>query len=340
VQKGSLAAGGDPPNVGTMTIASETHRTRRTRFGLHTALPRRANFGDFAVSVQDAGFDVLTIPDHLAASLSPFAGATAAAAATSRLHTGTLVLNNDLRHPVDVARETATVAAISGGRFELGLGAGHMKSEYDAAGLKFDSGGTRVDRLIESVDVIRPLLAGEPVDVDGSHYCVRAEGGALVAAPDVPVPLLIGGNGTRVLQLAGRVADIAGLAGFSHNRDATKVELTHFDAAGLANRIAVVRDAAGDRFDAIELNALIQFVVHTDDREASAAELAAAFDGVSPEILLDSPFVLLGTHEQMAEALADRQQRFGVSYWTVFDEWPGRESAMPDIAKVIALLRS
>jgi hypothetical protein len=130
-----------------------------------------------------------------------------------------------------------------------------------------------------------------------------------------------------------------GLAGFSHNRDATKVELTHFDAGGLEDRIAVVREAAGDRFDAIELNALIQFVVHTDDRQASAGELAAAFGGISPEFVLDSPFVLLGTHEQMAEALAERQQRFGVSYWTVFDEWVGRDSAMPDIAKVIALLR-
>ncbi len=222
-----------------MTASTESHRTRPLRFGLHTALPRGTDFGNFASSVQEAGFDVLTIPDHLVGSLSPFAGAAAAACATSRLHTGTLVLNNDLRHPVDTARETATVAAISGGRFELGLGAGHMKSEYDAAGLRFDAGATRVDRLIESVDVIRPLLAGEPVDVDGSHYCVRAGAGELVAAPGVPVPLLIGGNGTRVLRLAGRVADIAGLAGFSHNRDATKVELTHFDAAGLDDRIAV-----------------------------------------------------------------------------------------------------
>jgi probable F420-dependent oxidoreductase len=320
-------------------MTTDTHRSRPLRFGLHTALPRGADFGDFAVSVEQAGFDILTIPDHIAASLSPFAGAAAAATATSSLRTGTLVLNNDLRHPVDVARETATLAAISGGRFELGLGAGHMKSEYDAAGLRFDSGGTRVDRLIESVNVIRPLLAGEPVDVDGAHYCVRADAGALVAAPKAHVPLLIGGNGTRVLQLAGRVADIAGFGGFSHNRDATEVRLTHFDAAGLDDRIAVVREAAGDRFEAIELNALIQFVIHTNDREASAAELAAAFDGVSPELLLDSPFVLLGTHEQMAETLRQRQQRFGVSYWTVFDKWAERESTMPDITKVIALLR-
>jgi len=319
--------------------ASEAHRSRAPRFGLHCALPRGADFGDFAVSVEAAGFDVLTIPDHLVASLSPFAGATAAAVATSRLHTGTLVLNNDLRHPVETAREASTVAAISGGRFELGLGAGHMKSEYDAAGIRFDPGGTRVDRLIESANVIRRLLAGDAVDVDGAHYCVRAAAGELVAPPEVSVPLLIGGNGSRVLQLAGRVADIAGLAGISHNRDATKVNLTHFDSAGLRDRIGIVRDAAGDRFESIELNALIQFVVETDDRRASAAELAAAFGGISPEFVLDSPFVLLGTHEQMAEHLTERQRRFGVSYWTVFDQWPGRPSAMPDIAKVIALLR-
>lgn len=321
-----------------MTVASQTHRTRPMRFGLHTALPRGTDFAEFAVTVEESGFDVLTIPDHLFASLSPFATAATACAVTTRLRTGTLVLNNDLRHPVDVARETVTTAALSGGRFELGLGAGHMKSEYDAAGLRFDPGGVRVDRLIESIEVIRPLLAGEPVDVDGAHYCVRAGAGELVAAPDVVVPLLVGGNGTRVLRLAGRVADIAGLAGFSHNHDATEVRLTHFDPAGLQDRISVVREAAGDRFEAIELNALIQFVVHTDTPAQAAAELAAPL-GADPQLVLESPFVLLGTYPQMAEALAERQQRFGVSYWTVFDEWPGRESALPHLAEVLKLLR-
>lgn len=305
---------------------------------MHTALPRGADFAEFAISVERSGFDVLTIPDHLAPTLAPFSGAATACAVTSHLRTGTLVLNNDLRHPVDTARETVSVAALSGGRFELGLGAGHMKSEYDAAGLKFDPGATRVDRLIESVDVIRPLLAGEPVDVDGAHYCVRAEAGALVAPPGVGVPLLIGGNGTRVLQLAGSVADIAGLAGFSHNRDATEVRLTHFDSTGLLDRTAVVRDAAGDRFENIELNALIQFVVHTENPAEAAAELAGQF-GADPELLLKSPFALLGTYEQMAEALVDRQRRFGISYWTVFDAWPGRESALPHIAEVLKLVR-
>jgi probable F420-dependent oxidoreductase len=310
------------------------------RFGLTTALPRGAGFGDFAVSVQTAGFDVMTFADHLVPILSPFAGATAAAMATTSLHTGTLVLNNDFRHPVDVARETATVAAVTGGRFELGMGAGHMRSEYDAAGLTFDRGGTRVSRLEESVAVIRSLLDGEAVDVDGTHYRVHAPAGALVAPPPTRVPILIGGNGTRVLALAGRIADIAGFAGITHNHDATRVRLTHFDPDGLEDRIAVVRESAGPRFDAIELNALIQFVVPTADPGAAASELAATLDGITAERLLESPFALIGTHEQMAQALVDRQRRFGISYWTVFDEIPGRASALPDLAKVIALLRN
>jgi probable F420-dependent oxidoreductase len=257
---------------------------------------------------------------------------------TSRLHVGTLVLNNDFRHPVETARESAGVATVSDGRFELGIGAGHMKSEYDAAGIPFDDGGTRVSRLIESVTIVRALLEGAPVEFDGEHYRVHADPGQIVAAPPQRVPLLVGGNGTRILQLAGRIADITGLAGISHNHDATQVRLSHFDGAGLADRIAIVRAAAGERFDEIELNALIQAVVATDDREKAATELAAALDA-NPAVLLDSPFLLIGTHEQMAEQLAARRQQFGISYWTVFDELPGRSSALPDIAEVIALLR-
>jgi probable F420-dependent oxidoreductase len=304
-----------------------------------TALPRDgADARAFAQRVEALGLDALTFADHLAPAVAPFSGATAAATATSRLHVGTLVLNNDLRHPVDTAREAAAVATVSDGRFELGIGAGHMKSEYDAAGIPFDDGGTRVSRLIESVSVVRMLLDGGAVDFGGEHYRVHAGAGQIVAAPPHRVPILIGGNGTRVLQLAGRMADIAGLAGISHNHDATRVRLSHFDGAGLADRIAVVRDAAGERFDGIELNALIQAVVVTEDRQTAASELATALDA-DPAALLDSPFLLLGTHEQMAEQLVARQREFGISYWTVFDELPGRPSALPDITEVIALLR-
>lgn len=292
----------------------------------------------FAQTVEAAGVDVLTFADHLVPSPAPFSGAAAAAVATSGLRVGTLVLNNDFRHPVDTAREAASVAWLSDGRFELGIGAGHARSEYDAAGIPFDGGGTRVSRLVEAADLIRALLDGDAVHSNGVHYRVHAGPGELVGPPPHRVPMLVGGNGNRVLEMAARVADIVGFAGLSHDRNATRVRLTHFDAPGLADRIGVVRDAAGDRFEQIELNALIQAVVVTDDREAAAGELAATF-GLTAESLLTSPFVLIGTHEQMAESLAKRQRDFGVSYWTVFDELPGRASALPDIASVIALLR-
>lgn len=322
-------------------MATEAHRSRRMRFGLTTALPRpAAEARDFARAVEAAGFDVLAFADHLGPIAAPFTGATAAGVVTERLHVGTLVLNNDFRHPVETARETAGVATATGGRFELGIGAGHMKSEYDAAGLAFDAGAVRVSRLEESARLIRALLDGDAVDFDGQHYTMHADAGALVAPPQQRVPMLIGGNGTRVLQLAGRMADTVGLAGITHNHDATVVRATHFGTEGLYDRIAVVRDATGERFDEVELNALIQAVVVTDDRKAAAEQLATSLGGViPPDQLLSSPFILLGTHEQMAEMLTERQQRFGVSYFTVFDELPGRATAMHDIAKVIALLR-
>ena len=320
-----------------MTTAA--HRSRRPRFGLTTATPRTGTAArDFARDVEAAGFDVLTFADHLGPLAPPFTSAAAAAMATERLHVGTLVLNNDFRHPVETARETSGLALVSDGRFELGIGAGHMKSEYDAAGIPFDDGAVRVSRLEEAAGLIRRLLDGEPIDVKGRHYRVHADAGQLIASPPQRVPMLIGGNGTRVLSLAGRLADIVGLAGITHNRDATQVRLSHFGAAGLEDRISVVREAAGDRFEQVELNALIQAVVVTDQPSGAATELAATL-GVSPADLLDSPFVLFGTHEQMADQLLSRQQRFGVSYWTVFDELPGRPSAMPDIAEVIALVR-
>lgn len=320
-------------------MTTEAHRARRLRFGLTTATPRvGAQTREFARLVETAGFDVLTFADHLAPVVAPWSGAAAAAMVTERLRVGTLVLNNDFRHPVETAREAAGVATVSDGRFELGLGAGHMKSEYDAAGLPFAPGGERVSRLVEAAGLIRALLDGHAVDVDGDHYRMHAAAGELMATAPTRVPMLIGGNGTRVLQLAGRMADIAGFAGITHSPDATSVRLSHFDGAGLADRIEVVRRAAGERFDQIELNALLQAVVATDDRRAAAEQLGATL-GAAGETLLDSPFVLIGTHEQMAEQLAARQREFGVSYWTVFDELPGRPSALPDLAEVIALLR-
>jgi probable F420-dependent oxidoreductase len=306
---------------------------RPFRFGLSSRTSwTPAGWRDLARRVESSGFATLLLADHLADGLPPpFTPLVSAAEATSRLRVGTLVLNNDFHHPVWLAREAATLDLISAGRFELGMGAGHMKSEYDAAGLRFDRAGVRVDRLTESVGILRRLLAGETVVHDGEHFTVRDH--RCFPLPDGPIPMLIGGNGTRVLQLAATTADIVGFTGFSQREGTTEVRLDRFTAAGLADRVEVVRTAAGDRFAELELNLLVQLVAVTDDRRSVAARFLDRVGGaLTVDDLLDSPFLLIGTHDQIAEQLVERRERFGISYIAVF------EPALDAIAPVVERL--
>src|ERR1700687_2001212 len=115
----------------------------------------RAELAETARKVEALGYDTLGFPDHLSDRIAPIPAMVSAAAATTRLRVATNVLNNDLRHPVLVAREAAAVDLLTDGRLQLGLGAGHMKSEYDQVGLGFDPGATRVERLAEAVTIIK-----------------------------------------------------------------------------------------------------------------------------------------------------------------------------------------
>ena len=283
-----------------------------------------------ARQAEELGYSTLLIPDHLADCLSPWTALAAAAAATERLRVGTLVLNNDFRHPVLVAREAATLDLLSGGRLELGLGAGHMRSEYDEAGIRFDAAGVRVDRLGESLAIVKGLLAGDQVNYEGSHYQVR--GHTIWPRPARRPPIIVGGNGDRLLALAAREADIVGLVGFSARRGGTEHDLSAFTAGGIEAKLAVVRESADDRLPEIELNALVQRVVVTDDRQATAEELPMRRVLTTDEIL-DSPFLLIGTHDEMADALIRRRERYGISYWVVF------EPAIEALAPVVRRLR-
>ena len=270
-----------------------------------------------ARTAESAGYSTLLLADHLTDMLPPLIPLASAAEVTSTLRFGTFVLNNDFHHPAWLAREVATLDALTGGRFELGMGAGHMKSEYDEVGSTFDAAGVRVDRLVESVGLVRRLLAGETVSHEGEHY--RLDAHRCFPVPASPVPLLIGGNGTRLLRLAAQVADIVGFAGFHQVHGTSDVALSHFTAAGLEDRLEVVRAAAGGRFDDLELNVLVQVVVVSDDRRAEAEKLEQHFPGLTVDELLDSPFVLIGTHDQIAEQLVERRERFGLSYVVVFE---------------------
>ena len=171
------------------------------RFGVSVRHAQsRTEWMEKARKVEALGYATLTVPDHLTDLVAPMPALISAAEATKTLRIGTNVLNNDLRHPALVAREAATVDLLTDGRFELGLGAGSIKSEYDAAGFPFDQGGIRVERLAESVTIIKSLLNGEQVTFAGRHYRVTGHTIAPLPAQKPHPPILIGGNGRRLLE--------------------------------------------------------------------------------------------------------------------------------------------
>jgi len=282
--------------------------------------------------VEGLGYATLSLPDHLTERPAPFPALTAAATATTRLRVGTLVLNNDFRHPVLLAREAATLDWASAGRFELGLGAGYVKSEYDEAGLAYERGAVRVERLAESITIVKRLFEGEPVTVHGRHY--RVTGHTLFPRPvqRPRPPILVGGNGPRLLTLASAEADIVGFSGITFADAGTRPELSGFRAAAVDERIERVRAAAGSRPVAPELNALIQRVVVTDDRHAAASALAQRWTALSVDEIIESPFVLLGSAGEITEQLVVRRARWGFSYFVVFDD------ALEAVAPIVARL--
>jgi probable F420-dependent oxidoreductase len=260
------------------------------------------------------GYDVLLAADHLVEGcLPPLLALAVAAESTERIRLGTLVLNNDFWNPALLARESAALDALSGGRFELGLGAGHMAAEYEGTGIDFEPAGVRVSRLAASVSTIRETLAGT------------------WPRPVGPLPLLVGGNGRRVHAIAARHADIVGFVGFTHREGGAAVDLADFGPDALDRQVAWVREQAADRFDRLELNALVQHVEVTDDRHGAAARLAERYR-VATEAVLASPYLCIGTVEQIADQLLAQRDRFGLTYYVLF--WPFAEAFAPVIDRL------
>jgi len=302
------------------------------RFGVNVRTAGSgADWADKARKVEALGYSVLCVPDHLAELLAPLPALAAAAAATKHLRVGTAVLNNDFRHPVVLAREAATLDVLSDGRLELGLGAGHMQSEYEQVGLAFDPGATRVERLEEAVVIVKRLLEGEPVTSGGRHY--RVTGHTIHPRPiqRPRPPVFIGGNAPRLLTVAAREADIVGLTGITFRRGGKEPDVSDFRASVVDERVRLVRETAGDR--SLELNALVQRVIVTDDRRKAAEELAVGrWAQLRPEEILESPYVLVGTEDRIVEDLQARRERWGISYVTT------HELFMDALAPIVARL--
>ena len=284
------------------------------RFGFQSSAPDLAGVRIEARSVEAAGFDVFQVGDHLGAGVSPLATLGAAATVTERLELGTLVLNNDLRHPVVLAQELVTLDQASGGRLEVGIGAGHSFTEYQAAGIPFDSPAVRKQRLAESVEILRSLLDGSPTAIRGQHYTVE---NATISRPSRPhVPILVGVNGKTALAHAARHADIVALTMLGPTLADGQHHEVRWEAARLDQTVRWVRDSAASHGRSVALHALVQAVVVTEDRTNAAVEIAAR-RGMALDDVLSTPFLCLGTHDEIADHLRECRQRWGIEHYTV-----------------------
>jgi probable F420-dependent oxidoreductase len=291
---------------------------RPFRFGVTAPTPSGGtNWAERARRVEQLGYSMLVVPDHFRDHLAPVPALVAAALATTRLRVGSLVFSNDFRHPAVLAKEAATIDVLSGGRFELGLGGGWLRAEYDQTGIPFDAPGTRVERLEEAVTIIKGLLAGERVTFAGRHYTIADLEGRPTPVQRPHPPIAIGGGGRRTLSLAAREASIVGLVPRAR-RDGSGLDLSDLSDAATREKLEWVRSAAGERFDSLEINALIQAVVVADQRMTAADQLASRFK-VAREVVLETVYVAVGTIDEICETLRQRRERHRISYLTVFE---------------------
>jgi len=284
-----------------------------------------------ARKVEDLGYSTLFIPDHFDDQWAPIVGMTVAAEATARLNVGALVFDNDYRHPVVLAKEIATLDLASEGRVEFGLGAGWMKADYDASGIAYDSPGTRTDRMVEGLQVMKQLWRDGSATLDGQHYTVRDAKGLPAPASVGGPKIVIGGGGKRVLSIAAREADIVGVnpnlsAGYVGPEVAQSAKGERY-----RERLQWIKEAAGDRFDALELQCLTFMVQFTDNSDEAYERLAPLF-GLSPAEARDVPLALAGTVDEIAEVLRQRREEYGFSYVVV------HEPEMEQFAAVVAKL--
>ncbi|MET0728997.1 MAG: TIGR03621 family F420-dependent LLM class oxidoreductase [Acidimicrobiales bacterium] len=287
---------------------------RPFRFGIQAKGPAdAAAWPALARKVEDLGWSTLTVADHLDEPLAAVPALVAAAAATTTLRVGTMVLANDYRHPVMTAKEAATLDVLTGGRFEMGIGAGWMTSDYESAGIDLDRPGVRIERLAEAIEVLRGCWATGPFSFQGAHYRVRDLFGLPAPATPGGPPLVVGGGGERVLRLAAREADVVAI---NVNLGAGVIDERAFpDGTPEATdrKMAWVRDAAGDRFDDLELQVRVHLAMVTADRDAVIDQLAPAF-GLTPAQAATTPHALVGTPSQIGEQLQERRERWGISY--------------------------
>jgi probable F420-dependent oxidoreductase len=263
------------------------------------------------------GYSTFVLSDHLLNALAPIPALAAIAATTERLRIGMFVLNNDLRHPAVLAQELASLDVLSEGRLEIGIGAGWNEPEYNASGIPFEAVPTRVSRLEEAIAVLKGLFGDEPYSFQGTHYTITEMNGRPKPVQKPHPPILIGGGGKRVLRLAGREAQIVGFAPRIGAKSGGFESCT-FEAT--REKVQWVKEAAGPRFDDLELNTYPSFrpAAVTDEPRKAAEELLARMKERGPlditvDQLLDSPHVFIGTVDQLVEKFTRLRTELGIS---------------------------
>ena len=303
---------------------------RRLRFAVEMKGPFEGmSWADSARRVEALGFSTLMVPDHVDEGLGPITAMATAVAATTTLRVGAMVLACDFRHPVPLARELASLDVLSGGRVEVGLGAGWSVADYDLSGVPMDPPRVRVERLVEHVQVLRGLFSGEPFTFSGDHFEIRGLTGA--PAPRTPggPPLIVAGGGRRLLRFAARHADIVGVNRSLLSGVADAAAARDGLPAAIDEKMAWVREAAGGRWPDLELNAWVSVASVTTRPQWLASALEKRWQAPAADVLA-SPFTLVGTEDQIIERLRANRARWGYSYYVL------RQDAVPAFAPVVA----
>lgn len=299
------------------------------RFGVHSAVaPTMSIWRERARVAEGLGYSTLYVTDHFDAQFGPLVAITIAAEATTTLHVGTLVLNNDLRNPVVLAKEIASLGLAAEGRIEVGFGAGWLRSDYEETGVRYDPPGRRVERLEESLTIMKALWSDGVMTYEGRHYSVRAA--RCDPRPLSPPKVIVGGGSKRVLTVAAREADIVGVntslaSGEKGGDIASRATFEHYDLC-----LEWVRAASGERFSTLELQMVVFAVMVVPSRRAAVR--SATMLGFPGEEALDLPVLLLGTEDELCDRLTERRERWGFSNVVV----PGE--SMEVFAPIVARL--
>jgi probable F420-dependent oxidoreductase len=285
----------------------------------------RAEFVDAVREVEHFGYSAIMLSDHLVDQFAPISALSVAAAATSTLRLGTFVFNNDLRHPVILAQELATLDRLSDGRLEIGIGAGWNKPEYEGAGIPFDAGTVRIDRLAESITIMKGLFADGPVDFEGRFYRVKGFEALPRPIQRPHPPFLIGGGSPKLLRFAAQKAEIVGIA--PRVLPDGKADVIGCTLAGSAAKIAIIREAAGPRFDQLEVNTYPSFSAKvTDQARPAAREVGDRIRhrygvDLSDADVLDSPHVFIGSAQSLIEKFQMLRERLGINHIMVGEDY-------------------